>query len=55
MGRRAHDAAAAVEEACETLVDLLREGFGTIKCLSALAQDEQALIARLRDFMEEPQ
>lgn len=40
MGRRAHDAAAAVEEACETLVDLLREGFGAIKCLSALAQRE---------------
>lgn len=40
MGRRAHDAAAAVEEACETLVDLLREGLGAIKCLSALAQRE---------------
>lgn len=41
MSQRAYDAAAAVEEACETVVDLLRDGFGAIRCLDAMAQREQ--------------
>jgi len=40
MGRRAHDAAAAVEEACESLVDLLRTGPGAIRCLAAMVHRE---------------
>jgi len=43
MSRRAYDAAVAVEEACETVVALLRDGPGALRCIDGIVQREHPL------------